>query len=48
MTWKEFKEEAERMGMKDDDEVWFIDIHGLDGNFKVEEDPALGWQIWSW
>ena len=28
MTWAEFKQRAEAQGIKDDDEVWYIDING--------------------
>jgi hypothetical protein len=41
MTWKEFKEEAERLGIKDDDEIWYIDIHGGE-KLRVKADAQLG------
>lgn len=44
MTWKELKEKVESLGVKDDDEIWFIDI-GDFGDLHVErhrEDGAVG------
>jgi len=30
MTWKQFKDAVEAQGLKDDDELWYIDWHGDD------------------
>ena len=44
MTWKEFKAKVESLGVKDDDNIWYIDI-GFDDDFQVKVDPVSGWAI---
>jgi hypothetical protein len=45
MTWAEFKKIVEDAGVKDDDDIWYIDTpHDVPTNFKKDED--LGWGIW--
>ena len=43
MKWKDFKKRVEDAGIKDDDELWYIDI-SFDDPFEIEEDE-LGWKI---
>lgn len=44
MTWKEFKERVEAEGVKDEDELWYIDVVGGEGIMHVE-DSRIGWKI---
>jgi len=44
MTWLEFKNKAEILGVKDEDEIWYIDISFSD-HFKIERDEHLGVSI---
>jgi hypothetical protein len=37
MTWQEFKEAIEAAGVKDDDEIWYIDV-----SFPTKEDFEAG------
>ena len=43
MTWKEFKEQVERLGLKDEDELWYIDIQGNE-ELDVKKDERHGWK----
>ena len=33
MTWKEFKERLEELGVKNDDRISWIDVNGWDSEF---------------
>jgi len=45
MNWKEFKERVESQGVKDEDEIWYIDI-SFDDDFECHNsDERLGWAI---
>ena len=46
MKWILIKNEIESKGVKNDDEIDFIDIHG-DEEIKVDYDHSLGYEIWS-
>jgi hypothetical protein len=39
MTWAEFKESVEKQGVKSDDLVVYIDIHGDDHRLRVTRAP---------
>lgn len=41
MKWIEFKNKAESLGIKDEDEVWFIDV-SFDNDFRLVRDEQLG------
>lgn len=48
MTWAEFKAEVEQLGVKDEDEVWYIDTHPFPGGFEARRkdgEENLGWAI---
>jgi len=47
MKWKDVKEKIECLGVKDDDEILYIDIHACDGlDFKAEYDTlCANWEI---
>ena len=50
MTWKEFKAAVERAGVKDDEELWYIDFsgdphHGFDGAPTIGRQDGLGVSI---
>ena len=51
ITWKEFKEGAEAKGVKDKDEIYYIDFHGMydveDIFFELTEEKIRSWSIWS-
>lgn len=44
MKWKEFLEQTKKSGIKDEDEIWFIDV-GLDDELMISKDPLMGWSI---
>jgi hypothetical protein len=44
MKWKKFIEQAKKAGVKDDDEIWFIDI-AFDDELALTKHPTLGWSI---
>ena len=46
MTWKEFKEVTERRGVKDDDEIFYIDAYLNDDHIRYEH-RENGWEIWA-
>lgn len=47
MTWKEFKERAEKLGVKDEDEIFYIDIHLPEPTYlSVDLSDELGVKIW--
>lgn len=41
MTWKEIKKQIEKNGVKDDDEIQYIDIPGYDEKIQVREAPVF-------
>lgn len=42
MTFGQFLELARKQGVKDEDEIWFFDFHGIDEvEFKYDEE--MGW-----
>ena len=43
MTWAEMKQKIEAAGVKDEDEVWYIDINGWE-EFTAEQ-KINGWAI---
>lgn len=43
MEWKEFKKRVEEAGVKDDDDIFFIDVH-LPYKIEAHKDD-LGWVI---
>ncbi|HLJ73184.1 MAG TPA: hypothetical protein VKU62_01265 [Thermoanaerobaculia bacterium] len=49
MTWKEFKAKIEALGVKDDDEIWYVDLPKTTADsIRAEKDktfPELGWAI---
>ena len=46
-TWKELKEAFKKAGIKDEDEILFIDVGYLDlANFSFDEKEKK-WSIWS-
>ena len=49
MTWLEFKLAVTALGVKDEDTIFFIDVHMPDKiGGKVEKEQAyLGWQIYN-
>ena len=48
MTWKQFKEFVESRGVKDDDEIFYIDTYPEPGNkIRAEKDRDGWWRIWS-
>ena len=44
MKWKKFMDAVKKAGIKDDDEIWFIDI-SFDDEISVYKDPHCGWSI---
>jgi hypothetical protein len=36
MTWLEFKQQAEALGVRDDDHIGWIDVEGFGGVHKVD------------
>ena len=44
MTWAETKAEMERLGVKDEDDIWYIDI-SYSPPFEARKDASLGWAI---
>jgi len=42
MTWKEFKEQVETQGVKDDTEISYIDVSGFCGVVDVDIDLEDG------
>ena len=48
MTWKEVKEAFEKAGVKDSDEIAYIDINAFDhNNFELTQEKEREWRIWS-
>lgn len=53
MTWKEFKEAVEAQGVKDEDEIWYIDVSEMHPeDFRIERrsyggSENIGVVIWS-
>lgn len=48
MTWKEIKEEIEKLGVKDEDEVLYIDSHFPPMiSLTVEKNKNGSYEIWS-
>jgi hypothetical protein len=50
MTWKEVKKQVEAQGVRDDDEIQFIDIPGLDEKIRCNPVPVFlrdrpSWEI---
>ena len=51
MTWAELKEAIEKAGVKDDDEIWYIDVSFPEqedfdkGVIAVSKDDKCGWGI---
>lgn len=44
MTWAELKKKIEELGIKDDDEIWYIDVNAHD---EIEVERHInGWKIW--
>ena len=43
-TAEVIKTKVESLGVKDDDNIWYIDI-GFDDDFQVKVDPVSGWAI---
>lgn len=41
MTWKEVKKQIEAQGVKDEDEIQFIDILGLDEKIRCKSVPVF-------
>ena len=41
MTWLEFKNKSEKLGIKDEDTLWFIDI-SFDEEFELRKDKHCG------
>lgn len=41
MTWKQIKKQIEEQGVKDEDEVQFIDIVGLDEKIRCNPVPVF-------
>jgi len=44
MKWKEFKKKVELLGVKEEDEIWYIDI-SFDDEIYVNYREKLGWRI---
>jgi hypothetical protein len=45
MKWGEFKNKVEQAGVKDEDEIWYIDM-AFDDRFTVsKKDNNLGWAV---
>lgn len=44
MNWKEFKDKLEELRVKDDDELWYVDVH-FDFPIEVKKHVSLGWAI---
>lgn len=44
MTWGEFKKQIETAGVKDDENIWYIDVHGEIESIAVDE--HLGLEVW--
>ena len=44
MKWGEFVKRVVDAGVKDDDEIWFIDI-AFDDEISIYKDPSCGWSI---
>lgn len=44
MKWIEFIQKAREAGIKDDDELWYIDTQ-FDFELEFKKDPNLGWKI---
>jgi len=46
ITWKQFKEQVEKAGVKNDDEIDSIDVAWGDvRDFEIKYDADFGWQI---
>lgn len=47
-TWREIKEAFEKAGVKDEDEIEYIDVcyWGV-ANFELTEEKHRSWSIWS-
>lgn len=47
MTWKEVKESLEAAGLKDEDEVAYIDIHPIGtGCYPITKKGVNGWEVY--
>ena len=44
MKWKEFIELAKKSGVKDDDEIWYIDF-AFDDQIEFHYTEKLGWAV---
>lgn len=44
MKWKKFMEQVKKAGIKDDDEIWYIDF-SFDDELLIYKDPHSGWCI---
>lgn len=40
MTWAEFKAKVESQDVKDDDEIWYIDVSFDFGVYVLKDDPC--------
>jgi hypothetical protein len=46
MKWKEFIEKAKKAGVKDDDEIWYMDFSFNEyGDIDFYKDEQLGWSV---
>ena len=41
MTWGQFKRAVEKQGVKDEDDIWYIDV-SFSPPFQIEEHKDLG------
>ena len=47
LTWGQFKKQVEDAGIKNDDPIWFIDVHMVyaDEKVRIEHMNGMGYQI---
>lgn len=45
MTWKEFKDKVESEGVKDNNDINYIDVSCDDANDIIVENNGVGWGI---
>lgn len=45
MTWQEFVDRVKAAGVKDEDEIWYIDIYFGGFELNIGRDNELGWHI---
>lgn len=48
MTWLEFKQKMESSGVKDGDDIWYIDVTllGVRSEYIDVEKDDIGWMVW--